>query len=333
MVQFTTIKYYKIKILLTFVAAIISCLNVRCQNSHHTSSEIKEQKLKRDTVMKLNPLNQEEQFVILNKGTERPFTGHYTNHFEKGVYVCKQCLTPLYVSDSKFHSGCGWPSFDDEVKDAVKKTLDADGKRTEITCASCGGHLGHVFYGEGFTDKNTRHCVNSISMVFVPETSHQNYEKAVFAGGCFWGVEYYFQNVKGVISTSVGYTGGFKDNPTYKEVCGHQTGHIEALEVTFDPTKVTYEELTKLFFEIHDPTQTNGQGNDIGPQYISAIFYMDNKQKEIALKLIDILKNKGYHIATQLKEAVHFWPAEEYHQQYYEKTGGTPYCHKRVFRF
>jgi len=119
--------------------------------------------------MELNKLNDFEHFVMVEKGTERPFTGKFYNFHEDGTFTCKQCNTPLYRSTDKFDSGCGWPSFDDEIPGAVKKSIDADGRRTEITCSKCGGHLGHVFYDEGFTKKNTRHCVNSVSLNFEPE--------------------------------------------------------------------------------------------------------------------------------------------------------------------
>ena len=278
-------------------------------------------------------LTPEEKYVIVHRGTEKPFSGKYYKLDEKGVYVCKRCGSPLYKSDAKFDSNCGWPSFDDEILEAVKHQPDADGVRIEIVCNRCDAHLGHVFHGEGLTEKNVRHCVNSISLAFIPDSDSLKTQRAIFAGGCFWGVEYYFQKAKGVISTRVGYTGGHKVNPTYKEVCSGSTGHAEAIEVTFDPSETTYEDLARLFFEIHDPTQVNRQGPDIGEQYRSAIFYLDEEQKAIAEKLIQILKDKGYKIATETRKAEQFWAAEKYHQDYYENTGKQPYCHVYQKRF
>ena len=280
--------------------------------------------------MKYNKLNSKEERVIIHKGTERPFSGKYYQHQEEGTYICKRCNAPLYRSDDKFDSHCGWPSFDDDIPGSVKRVPDADGLRTEIICNNCGAHLGHVFTGEKMTGKNIRHCVNSISLNFVPESK---FEKAYFAAGCFWGVEHIFSQTDGVISTRVGYMGGDKKNPTYREVCGKTTGHAEAVEVVFDPSKISYEELARLFFEIHDPTQVNRQGPDIGDQYRSAIFYLDEDQKQTAEKLINILKDKGYDIATKLTRAGIFWKAEDYHQNYYRNRGGSSYCHTREKRF
>jgi peptide methionine sulfoxide reductase msrA/msrB len=283
--------------------------------------------------MKLNSLTPEEARVIVHKGTERPYSGKYVNNKVDGTYTCKQCGAPLYRSTAKFDSECGWPSFDDEIEGAVKRIPDTDGMRTEIVCAHCGGHLGHVFVGEGFTPKNTRHCVNSISLNFIPESNMTKTDTAIFAGGCFWGVEYYMQKEPGVISTTVGYTGGKTANPTYEEVCSHKTGHIEAIEIVFDPEKTNYEKIAKLFFEIHDPTQVNGQGPDIGEQYVSVIFYRNEEQKATAEKLINILKQKGYKVSTRLIKASTFWKAEDYHQDYYLKKGSLPYCHGYTKRF
>jgi len=277
--------------------------------------------------VKLNPF---ETHVLLNKGTERAFTGAYTDTTDEGTYYCRQCGSPLYSSVDKFHSNCGWPSFDDELSHAVLRFPDPDGMRTEIVCATCNGHLGHVFFNEGFTDKNTRHCVNSISLVFKPGPP---IAKAVYAGGCFWGVEYLLEKLDGVYSVTSGYTGGFTNNPNYKDVLTHTTGHLEAVEVQYDPRTISYEQLTKYFFEIHDPTQDNGQGPDIGNQYLSAIFYRSRYEYETVLSLIAVLEKKGMNIATQVRPAARFWPAEEYHQDYYERKGSLPYCHSWTKRF
>lgn len=294
-------------------------------------------KLKEEN-MQYNPLTPEEERVIVHKGTERPFTGEYVNTKDSGTYVCKRCNAPLYRSEDKFDSHCGWPSFDDEIPGAVKRVPDADGMRTEIICANCGAHLGHVFTGEGFTPKDTRHCVNSVSMKLIPAGIKQpspkpELKKAYFASGCFWGTEYYFMRAKGVVATAVGFMGGHVEHPTYQQVCQKNTGHLETTEVVYDPKETSYENLVKLFFETHDFTQTNGQGPDIGPQYLSCIFYSSPEEKQIAEKYIRILTDKGYKVATQLRPVSTFWKAEDYHQQYYEHKGTTPYCHvyRKIF--
>jgi peptide methionine sulfoxide reductase msrA/msrB len=279
-------------------------------------------------------LTKGESNVINNKGTESPFTGKYVKTKENGTYVCKKCGAALYYSSDKFESDCGWPSFDNEIKGAVIRIPDADGMRTEIECASCGAHLGHVFTGERFTSKNVRHCVNSVSLDFIPANLETGrYGMAIFAGGCFWGVEYYLQKSAGVISVISGYTGGVVKNPTYREVCTGNTGHAEAVKIVYDPDKTSYEKLLRLFLEIHDPTQVGRQGPDIGDQYRSGIFYMNDDQKQIAEKCLNILKSKGYNIATELTKASEFYPAEAYHQDYYFNNGKVPYCHGYTRRF
>jgi peptide methionine sulfoxide reductase msrA/msrB len=293
----------------------------------------KQNPMKTNNNEKYNELTREEEYVIINKGTEAPFTGQYYLSKDSGQYVCKRCNAPLYESTDKFNSGCGWPSFDDAIPGAVKETPDLDGHRVEITCNKCGAHLGHVFKGEGFTDKNTRHCVNSISLNFTPKIDATKTDTAIFAGGCFWGVEYYLQRADGVISVESGYIGGHVKNPSYKEVCTGRTGHAEAVRVIFDPSKTNYRDLAMLFMEIHDPTQANGQGPDLGNQYRSEIFYMNDEQKKIADELIQILKTKGLNVVTHVTAATTFYVAEEYHQDYYESNGHTPYCHKYTKRF
>ncbi len=300
-----------------FIISISSC----AQNQNKTKEN-----------MKYNELTPEEERVIIYKGTEAPYTGEYINNKRSGIYACRRCNAPLYNSSDKFDSQCGWPSFDDEIKGAVKRIPDADGQRTEIVCNNCGAHLGHVFLNEGFTSKNTRHCVNSISLKFIQE-ENKMIKKAYFASGCFWGTEYFFMKAQGVKHTAVGFMGGHVDNPTYQQVCQKNTGHLETTEVEYDSSKTSYEDMVKLFFETHDFTQTDGQGPDIGPQYLSCIFYSNDEEKEIAEKYVKQLEDKGFKVATMLKPASKFWKAENYHQQYYEHKGTKPYCHtyKKVF--
>ncbi|GHT00266.1 hypothetical protein FACS189421_12140 [Bacteroidia bacterium] len=160
-----------------------------------------------------------------------------------------------------------------------------------------------------------------------------NANKAYFASGCFWGTEYHFMKANGVIATAVGFMGGHTVHPTYKQVCTGEAGHLECVEVTYDATQTNYENLVKLFFETHDFTQTDGQGPDIGPQYLSCIFYNNEEEKAIAEKYTGILETKGYRVATKLQPVSVFWKAEDYHQQYYEHKGAQPYCHsyRKIF--
>ena len=328
-------RYLFVSVMMIMTMTVVSC---RMQQPEAAERTTKKELSETEDVMKCKTLSPEEERVIVHKGTEMPFTGEYVYNKDDGTYVCKRCGAPLFRSSDKFDSGTGWPSFDDEIPGAIKRETDADGRRTEILCANCGAHLGHVFYNEGFTDKNARYCVNSISLDFNREESPDaavtgTTEKAVFAGGCFWGVEYHFQKVAGVKAVTSGYTGGSKENPTYKEVSSGRTGHAEAVEVEYDPSMVSYEKLAKLFFEIHDPTQLNRQGPDMGTQYRSAVFYANEEQKKVAEKFIAELKTKGYDVVTQLEPASEFYPAEDYHQDYYEKTGKQPYCHVYQKRF
>ncbi len=280
--------------------------------------------------MGYRPLDPEEEFVIVQGGTERPFSGEYVNHFEPGTYHCKRCDAALYESVDKFPTTCGWPSFDGEIPGAVTRRPDPDGIRTEILCAACGAHLGHVFEGEELTPANVRHCVNSISLVFKPRVQT---ETAVFAGGCFWGIENYFSNLEGVVRATSGYSGGYMESPTYREVCSGETGHAEAVEVVFDPSVIPFDELARHFFEIHDPTTPNRQGVDVGNQYRSAVFYTSEQQRETVERLIGILGDRGFDVVTEVRPLDVFWPAEEYHQDYYSKNGGRSFCHTRVNRF
>jgi peptide methionine sulfoxide reductase msrA/msrB len=282
---------------------------------------------------KFDSLTPEQKYVLCDKGTEPPFSGDYIEAVKHGSYLCRQCGKALFRADNQFTSQCGWPSFDDQLTDTVKQQPDADGRRTEIVCACCDGHLGHVFRGENYTAKNCRHCVNSISIEFVDDESVLDTEEAIVAGGCFWGVEYLFQQLDGVLLTEVGYCGGELDYPSYRDVCRKDTGHLEAMRIVYDKNKLGYQEVIQYFFEIHDFTQTDGQGPDLGPQYLSAIFYYNDEQKKAAQAVMKLLKDKGFTVATQLYPVSTFWPAEIEHQAYYQKQGKQPYCHsyRKIF--
>ena len=284
-----------------------------------------------------------DQYHVMRKcGTEVAFSGQYNDHYEKGTYVCAGCGTPLFSSETKYDHGTGWPSFTAPVEKNYIDYFDDFSHfmhRTETRCAVCGAHLGHVFTdGPGPTGEH--YCINSVSLDFKPAASLQKTESnpdeesdeknanplkaetATFAAGCFWGVEHKFRQVTGVISTAVGYTGGNVKNPTYKQVCSDKTGHAEAVKILFDPSQISYEKLLEIFFTLHDPTQVDRQGWDVGSQYRSAIFYHTTEQKKTAEKMVKKLGSSGRFkkpIATQIVPAPEFYKAEEYHQQYYEK--------------
>ena len=279
-----------------------------------------------------------EQYNVLRKsGTERAFTGEYNDHYEKGIYCCAACNIPLFSSKTKYDHGTGWPSFTAPIEERTIEyrsdhSLLMD--RTEVRCAVCDSHLGHVF-DDGPPPAHKHFCVNSVALQFKPEGPEAGFirdevqlentvtsETATFAAGCFWGIEHKFAKLTGVLSTAVGYTGGHTKDPTYKQVCSDKSGHAEAVHIIFDPLQIRYEELVKFFFSIHDPTQLNRQGPDVGTQYRSAIFYHSEEQKDIATKVKDVL-NKSRQpkntIVTEIVPFAEFYKAEEYHQKYYEK--------------
>lgn len=280
-------------------------------------------------------LNHEEKAILLNGATEAPFsqTKFSHNDLKKGTFLCRLCGLALFRAESYFSSGCGWPSFDESLQNNVSQRPDKDGRRTEITCARCSGHLGHVFRGESFTPKNTRHCVNALSLDFAESFAVLDTEEGIFAGGCFWGVEALFKKLEGVVAVISGYCGGTINNPSYQDICTGKSGHYEAVRVLFDKAKLSYENLCQYFFEIHDFSQKNGQGPDIGSQYKSAIFYYNDEQKLRAEKTVKILQEKDFSVASKILPVSIFWRAEEEHQNYYERKQTEPYCHfhRKIF--
>ncbi|MFW6129163.1 MAG: bifunctional methionine sulfoxide reductase B/A protein [Candidatus Aminicenantaceae bacterium] len=289
-----------------------------------------------------------EQYDIMRKGkTERPFTGTYNDHYENGIYHCAGCSTSLFSSETKYDHGTGWPSFTAPIKEEhldYFNDFKLGMKRIEVRCAVCGAHLGHVF-NDGPPPTFKHYCINSACLDFKPapvskgeeqsssqinpkmkKSEKKDWKTAIFAAGCFWGVEHKFRQVEGVKATEVGYTGGKTKNPTYRQVCSSKTGHAEAIRIDYNPLQVSYQELLKTFFNIHDPTQLNRQGPDVGTQYRSAIFYLNEEQKTAAKKMVAELKKSGRYnkpIVTQIVPASEFYRAEEYHQQYFEKRKKT----------
>jgi peptide methionine sulfoxide reductase msrA/msrB len=290
---------------------------------------------------RLTPLQYQ---VTQHEGTEPPFRNEYNNNKKEGIYVDIVSGEPLFSSHEKFDSGTGWPSFFRPLEpgNIVTKT---DRKffqtRTEVRSKHADSHLGHVFE-DGPPPTGLRYCMNSASMRFVPveKLEAEGYgqylplfkkasgktEKATLAGGCFWGVEELIRQQPGVIDTTVGYTGGNVANATYK----NHEGHAEAIEITYDPGRISYEQILEFFFKLHDPTTLNRQGNDIGTSYRSAIFYHGEEQKKVAERVKAKVDRSGAWkrpVVTEIVPAKEFWVAEEYHQDYLQKNPGGYTCH------
>ncbi len=280
-------------------------------------------------------------------GTEAPFKNPYWDHHEEGIYVDVVSGEPLFSSLDKFDSGTGWPSFTRPIESQVVKAREDHNlgvPRTELRSRLADSHLGHVF-DDGPAPGGKRFCINSAALKFIPLSqmhelgyghhlftfaAQRQWQIATLAGGCFWGMEDLLRKIPGVLEVQVGYTGGRVAHAKYEDVKTGHTGHAESVQILFDPKKLKYEDILLQFFKLHDPTTENRQGNDIGTQYRSVIFFANEEQKKTAEKIkkrVDDSGKWGKPVITQIVPATDFWRAEEDHQDYLEKNPGGYTCH------
>jgi peptide methionine sulfoxide reductase msrA/msrB len=338
----------RIRALITVVVSLIQMMGVVMADDNDT-------KKGSDAELK-GKLTSMQYHVTQQCGTEPPFRNEYWDNHAAGIYVDVVSGEPLFSSLDKFDSGTGWPSFTKPIEKrvVVEKRDSSHGMiRTEVRSSKGDSHLGHVFT-DGPGQDGLRYCINSAALRFIPveELDAQGYseyralfekgssatptavaaqeEVAVLAGGCFWGVEELIRALPGVISTEVGYTGGVLVSPTYRDVSSGLTGHAEAVRIVFDPRKLSYADLLRYFFRLHDPTTINQQGNDRGTQYRSVIFFASDLQRQIAEDVKQEVNASGRwkgRVVTQVTASSEWYPAESYHQDYLQKNPGGYTCH------